>query len=394
MTGAFGFGKRQEDKKSHEIKEASGTCPEKADRYFLLLVIILTVIGTIMIASAGSAYALAQYGDSFHFITKQIIFAAIGFFVMYIMSKMTSAFYAKITPYLYAVTCVFLVLVLIIGVNLNGAKRWIDFGFATFQPSELAKTSIVMIMAWYFCKYESFIENGRGFSSFMRDTLIPFLFIGIFCGLIALEKHLSGIVIIAAIGIAMMFLSGSKIKHLASVGGTGGVGILFFALFTDYTKKRIDSWKNPELYATEGGWQTIQGRMAIGSGGFFGLGLGNSRLKYSYVSEPANDFIFTVTCEELGFVGAFIILAIFALLIWRGFHIALHTDDAFSRLLAMGLTCKVAIQTILNICVVTNVLPNTGIALPFFSYGGTSLIILLAEMGIILSVSRHSKIRK
>lgn len=376
-----------------KIKDKRTKSPE-IDRVFLFIVILLTLIGTVMIASAGSAYAKAQYGDSWHFVSKQIMFAAIGFAVMFVASRPKCDFYFRYAPILYIVTVLLLILVLIIGVNLNGAKRWINLGFATFQPSELAKLSIVMIIAWYFTKNSDAVFKKKGVSRFVADTIIPFGFIGLFCGLVALEKHLSGIVIIGSIGILMMFLSGSRIQNLSLVGGVGFCGVGAFALLTDYTKKRIDIWRNPELYPQDGGWQTIQGKLAIGSGGFFGLGLGNSRLKYSYVAEPANDFIFTVICEETGFVGAMIILLIFSFLIYRGFRIALGCEKMFARLLVLGIISKVAIQVILNIAVVTNVFPNTGIALPFFSYGGTSLIILLAEMGIILSVSRESIIRK
>ena len=398
MDNSYHFGKAtHSEQKAEPVRRITGNVGEKThkiDGFFLLLVIILTVTGTVMIASAGSAYALAQYGDSFHFISRQIMFAAMGFFVLALFSRMSRDTIHKYTTHLYIVTAILLILVLIIGVNLNGAKRWINLGFATFQPSELAKLSIVLMLAKYFTDTEAKTVGKRGFSRFLADTLVPFGYIGLFCALIALEKHLSGIIIIGMIGCSMIFLAGAKIKNLASVGGVGISGVAAFALFTDYTKKRIDIWRNPELYPRDGGWQTIQGRMAIGSGGLWGLGLGNSRLKYSYVSEPANDFIFTVTCEELGFFGALIIIALFALLIYRGYVIALRCEDTFMRLVALGISSKIAIQVILNIAVVTNVFPNTGIALPFFSYGGTSLIILLMEMGIILSVSRLSNIRK
>ncbi|MDY3845345.1 MAG: putative peptidoglycan glycosyltransferase FtsW [Eubacteriales bacterium] len=397
MDHSFHFGIRENKEKrqdqTNDIKskkhKSNGT-----DRIFLITVILLTVIGTVMIASAGSAYAKAQYSNKWHFVSKQIVFAAVGFVMLFVTSRLKSGFYFRYAPHLYIITVILLILVLIIGVNLNGAKRWINLGFATFQPSELAKLSIVMIMSWYFTKNKDTVFKKKGMSRFISDTVIPFGFIGLLCGLVALEKHLSGIVIIGSIGILMMFISGSRVKNLSLVGGIGFSGIGAFALLTDYTKKRIDIWRNPELYPQDGGWQTIQGKLAIGSGGFFGLGLGNSRLKYSYVAEPANDFIFTVICEETGFVGAMIILFIFSVLIYRGFCIALRCKKMFDMLIVLGITSKVAIQVILNIAVVTNVFPNTGIALPFFSYGGTSLIILLAEMGIILSISRESKIRK
>lgn len=401
MNSNFHFGTVRtstgENANTERAGSANQTPPRekpRADRIFLITVVLLTALGSIMIASAGSAYAEAQYGDAFHFISKQIMFAMIGFVAMFVASKIKPSAYCRYAPHLYGFTIILLVLVLIIGVNLNGAKRWLNLGFATFQPSELAKLSIVMILSRYFTLNKDKIYTKKGIDAFLRDTVYPFCYIGIFCGLIALEKHLSAIVIIGSIGVLMMFVAGSRLKHLFGVAGVGVTGVAAFALLTDYTKKRIDIWLNPERYPQEGGWQTIQGKMAIGSGGFFGLGLGNSRLKYSYVAEPANDFIFTVSCEELGFIGATVIVLLFALLVYRGFCIASHQKDMFGKLIAYGISAKVALQVIFNIAVVTNVFPNTGIALPFFSYGGTSLIILLFEMGIILSVSRTSDMRK
>jgi cell division protein FtsW len=209
-----------------------------------------------------------------------------------------------------------------------------------------------------------------------------------------LQKHLSCIIILGAIGVAMIYISGVNPKYLGYFGAVGVAGITYFALFTDYTKERIVVWQNPEAYKLTGGWQTLQGLMAIGSGGLFGLGYGESILKHCYVSEPANDMIFAILCEELGLVGALLAIALFAFLITRGFKIALRSQDTFSRLLASGICIKTAIQLLLNIAVVTNSIPNTGISLPFFSYGGSSLVMLFFEMGIILSISKNAVIQK
>ena len=207
-----------------------------------------------------------------------------------------------------------------------------------------------------------------------------------------LQKHLSGLIILGIIGIGVIFLSGAGLRYLSYFAGVALSGVAALALLTDYTKRRITIWLNPEQFPLEGGWQTLQGMMAIGSGGFFGLGLGQSRLKYCYVSEPANDMIFTIVCEELGFLGALSVLTLFSLFVWRCFYIAKRLQHPYAKLLVQGIGLKVAIQVLLNVAVVTNTIPNTGISLPFFSYGGSSLIMLFAEMGIILSASRYANI--
>ena len=209
-----------------------------------------------------------------------------------------------------------------------------------------------------------------------------------------LQKHLSGLIILGAIGVLVMFLAGTNPKILGALAALGIAGVSALALFTDYTKRRILIWLNPELYPLDGGWQTLQGMMAIGSGGFFGLGLGNSRLKYSYVSEPQNDFIFTITCEELGFLGALVVILLFGAFVFRASTLALRTPDPFARTVGLGLAAKVALQVLLNIAVVTNTIPNTGISLPFFSYGGSSLVMLFMEMGLLLSISKTSHARR
>ena len=212
--------------------------------------------------------------------------------------------------------------------------------------------------------------------------------------LVMLQKHLSCIIILGLIGLSLILMAGINMKYILAFVGAGAVGVTCLALFTDYTKDRIMVWQNPEAYKLTGGWQTLQGLMAIGSGGMFGKGLGAGELKYCYVSEPANDMIFAILCEELGLIGAAAALILFALFVLRGFHIASKCDDTFSRLVCLGITFKIAIQALLNVAVVTNTIPNTGISLPFFSYGGSSLIMICFEVGIMLAISRNARIAK
>ena len=368
--------------------------PKPFDRKLFVLILILVVFGSFMVFSASYAYAEYRYGDSFYFIGRQIIWVIISIALMLFSSQLTPAFYKHLALPLYLVVLVLLGAVLIIGQVGNGAQRWISIGPITIQPSEIAKTSLILILARYFSVFDTkALEIRNKKRMFLYGTLIPFIFIGIICVMVMLQKHLSGIIILGCIGICVMFASGISLRYLGFLCGGAGVGVTCLALLTDYTKKRITTWLNPELYPLEGGWQTLQGLMAIGSGGFFGLGLGNSRLKYSYVSEPANDMIFTILCEELGFLGAAFAILLFVLFIIRGAKIALGQQDTFCRLTAFGITAKVAIQVILNIAVVTNTIPNTGISLPFFSYGGSSMLMVLFEMGILLSISRTLTIR-
>jgi len=366
-----------------------------ADPVMLVIVSVLALFGSIMIFSASYAYAEARYENGYYFIERQLIWLVLGYLVLVGCSRLTTDFYRDIAPLAYGVTVVLLVAVLIAGQIGNGAQRWIKIGPVTIQPSEIAKTTLVMMLARYFYIHrEKALNTLTRKDIFIWGTCIPFCYIGLICVLVMLQKHLSGIIILGCIGVLVTVMSGAGLRYLYYFGGTAVAGVTALALFTDYTKRRITIWLNPEQYPLEGGWQTLQGMMAIGSGGFFGLGLGQSRLKYSYVSEPANDMIFTIVCEELGFLGAMLVVLLFGLFVWRGFTIGLRHRDPFARLTVLGITVKVAIQVLLNIAVVTNTIPNTGISLPFFSYGGSSLIMLFAEMGIICSASRTSTITK
>ena len=359
---------------------------------FLLLCVILSVFGSIMVFSAGMPYAEFRYGDAFFFLKRQVLWVICGFAVMLIASRIKPSFYYTAAPYAYAATLLLLILVLAIGLVGNGAQRWISIGPITIQPSEIAKMTIVMMLAYYFSKYERLALDSK--RTFLYGTLIPCMIMGIPIILVMLQKHLSCIIILGLIGLLVILASGINAKYIAGFTAAGGIGVVCLALFTDYTKDRITVWQNPEQYKLTGGWQTLQGLMAIGSGGAFGLGYGNSVLKYCYVSEPANDMIFAILCEELGFVGAVGTLLLFALLVIRGYKLALAASNVFERLVIFGVCTKIAVQALLNVAVVTNTIPNTGISLPFFSYGGSSLIMLFFEIGMILSFSSNAKILK
>jgi len=367
----------------------------KPDAFLFFTVLLLSLVGTIAIYSAGSPYADFRYGDPWYFLRRQIVFLILGVGILIFASHIPISVIKKASPFSYAISLLLLTAVLIIGSVGNGAKRWLSIGPISFQPSEFAKTALVLILSYYYDKHEKeAFHYASHKQEFIYGTLFPILLLCVPVLLVMLQKHLSCIIILSLIGFLLMLASGIRIKYLLSFAGVGMLGIGALAFFTDYTKERITVWQNPEAYKLTGGWQTLQGLMAIGSGGIFGVGFGKSVLKYCYISEPANDMIFTVICEETGFFGAVFVLFLFGLLVYRGFLIATATEEVFPRLLAFGITAKVAIQVLLNIAVVTNTIPNTGISLPFFSYGGSSLIMLFFEMGLLLSISRKNKTLK
>ena len=380
--------------------------PQKGDRffdkkaphfdiYFMILALLLGFLGSIIVFSAGSAYAEFRYDDNLFFAKRQIAWLFIGIAVMLTASKIKPEVYLFLTPFLYVLTLVLLILVLVIGLSGNGAQRWISIGPLTLQPSEIAKMTVVMMLAYYFhFKGDKHFGDKDPLRIFIYCTLIPCSVMAVPILLIMLQKHLSCIIILGLLGLSVIVASGTNTKYIRFFVIIGIIGVTCLALFTDYTKERILVWQNPEQYKLTGGWQTLQGLMAIGSGGLLGLGLGNSILKYCYVSEPANDMIFAILCEELGFVGAIITLILFALLIIRGYVLCFRVKNSYERLVIFGIVTKIAIQTLLNVAVVTNTIPNTGISLPFFSYGGSSLIMILFEIGIILSFSRTARIVK
>lgn len=364
-----------------------------SDVCLIIAITVLAIFGTLMVFSAGEPYALARYNDGAYFMKRQAVWITIGFICAYVAAHVKPSFYESITAPLYVITLLLLVLVLVVGFVGNGAKRWISIGPFTLQPSEIAKISIVLMLAKYFSVYEKLARDQRNRKNIIvYGTIFPIMLMLIPIVLVMLQKHLSCIIILGLLGLLMIVAGGANLRYIAACGCVGVVGVFSLAVFTDYTKERIMVWRDPEKYKLTGGWQTLQGLMAIGSGGIFGVGYGNSVMKHCYVSEPANDMIFAILCEELGLLGAVGALLVFAFLIFRGYKIALGAHDVFSRLTAFGISTKIAIQVLLNVAVVTNTIPNTGISLPFFSYGGSSLIMIFFEMGILLSISRFSKI--
>lgn len=362
----------------------------RPDPVYLVLFVILLTVGTVMSFSAGSAYAERQYGDSFHFLKEHLLHMAFGAVAMVLIMMIitpTTMRYMSIAMYLAVI--ILLLLVLVKGVTGGGAQRWISvFGIFNFQPSEAAKTALVLLLSLYMSRWEQEINSkGLNKSSFIHGFLVPGLLIGTIIVLVGLEKHFSGIIILGLIGLVMMYFGGTNLLWFASVLPIGGVlGVII--MNTDYARRRIDSWRNRGADALGSDWQSTQGLYAIGTGGLFGVGLGQSRLKYGYVSQPQNDFVFTIVCEELGFFGAAAIMLLFLALIARGFVLAARASDKFCSLVIFGLSFKLALQVIFNIGVVSGWLPNTGIALPYFSTGGTATIMQMLEAGIVLGLSQ------
>ncbi len=364
----------------------------KMDISFFALVCILLTTGLLMLFSASYAYALAYMGNSYHFILRQLFFAVFGFILMLGFSKINYHVYRKFAWIVYIITTILLIVLLILPPMVPGTsqKRWLVLGPINFQPSEIAKFAIVLLFAHLISKNYRAMQTAK-FSIFILGGLLLMT-----CGLVVVETHLSATILIFSIGACLMIVGGLKGRYMAAGAalGVGGVGLLVGTGIVGYGSDRFKYWLDPWADAKGKGYQTIQSLLAIGSGGVLGRGFGLSRQKYLWVPEPHNDFIFAIVCEELGLIGAMIIIILFCALIWRGFVIAMRAPDKFGALMAVGLTFQVGLQAILNILVVTNTVPNTGISLPFFSYGGTALVLLLAQMGIVLSVSRASNVEK
>ncbi len=369
------------------------SAPEKPRRQsmdagFFTLALILLAMGVVMALS--SSYARAYYdpgkvtgGNGAYYFLRQLIFALLGVGAMLLASRLPMSFYRRYTFHFLGLTLVLLMLVPIIGVKANGSRRWLGVGGLTLQPSELAKLAVILSFSLLICRFQGKMRS-------FKYGILPFLTIlGIMIGLLILEPHFSASIILIAIGGVMMFLGGVGLGwFIAALGGvTTALAVLL--TFFPYASSRISTWRDPFSDPSDRGYQIVQSLYSIGSGGLSGLGLGGSRQKFLYLPEEHNDFIFSVACEELGFIGAALILALFALLILRGYWIALHQRDRFNFLTCAGISTLLAIQVFLNVAVVTNLVPCTGISLPLFSYGGTALLIQLFEMGIILSASRE-----
>ena len=357
------------------------------DLPFLVLVLTLVAFGLVMLYSASSAVAMYRRGDAYAYIRPQLLYAALGLGAMWAASRVDYHLYHKLAWPLLGISLLLLVAVLFMP-EYNGCKRWLVLpGLGTLQPSEIAKCAVVLVFAHIISLNQNRMQ---GFAV----GVLPFvLVLGTVAALMLLEPHLSGTVLILGIGAVLMFVGGTGLKWflLAGAGGAGAIGAAVVAMpdLVPYAASRLSSWIDPFADPLGDGHQTIQSLYAIGSGGAAGLGLGNSRQKHLFVPEPQNDFIFSIVCEELGLIGAGIVLILFALLVMRGYWIAIHARDRFGALLVVGITTLTAVQVFLNISVVTNLIPNTGISLPFFSYGGTALMIQLGEMGMVLSISRQ-----
>ena len=369
------------------------SAPEKPRRQsmdagFFTLALILLAMGVVMVLS--SSYARAYYdpgsitgGNGAYYFLRQLIFALLGVGAMLLASRLPMSFYRRYTFHFLGLTLVLLMLVPIIGVKANGSRRWLGVGGLTLQPSELAKLAVILSFSLLTCRFQGKMRS-------FRYGILPFLAIlGIIIGLLILEPHFSASIIIIVIGGVMMFLGGVGLGWFIAALGSVFAAVAVLLTFFPYASSRISTWLDPFSDPSDQGYQIVQSLYSIGSGGLSGLGLGGSRQKFLYLPEEHNDFIFSVACEELGFIGAALILVLFAALILRGYWIALHQRDRFNFLTCAGISTLLAIQVFLNVAVVTNLVPCTGISLPLFSYGGTALLIQLFEMGIILSASRE-----
>ena len=370
------------------------------DMQFFVLLMIILIIGLATLYSASHVYAFNyEDGDSFFYIRKQLLWAAIGLVGMLIVSTIDYHVLHRFAWILWLVSIVFLLLTLVMP-SKTGIRRWLHLGPLSFQPSEIAKFALVLLFAHLISL------NHKRMKKFTTGFLPLMMLLGITCALVVVEPHLSGTMLIVLLGAAMMYIGGVRTGYLVGVGLAGVAVVLVMVMVLGYEKDRIDVWLHPlESFANEivfedgisgrdHAWQTVQSLYAIGSGGLLGQGPGNSRQKHLFLPEPQNDFIFSIFCEEMGLVGAVIVLLLFAWLVWRGMRIALRAPDKFGCMLALGLTLQIGIQVAINVAVVSNLMPNTGISLPFFSYGGTSILMLMLQMGVVLSISRQSRIEK
>ncbi len=358
---------------------------ERVDTLFLVLLILLLVVGLTMLYSAS--YAQSQYDTGYtvstRYLQKQGACAIVGLIAMMVISRIPPDFWWKMAWPLYGVSIGLLLCVLLFGESVNGARRWINIAGLQFQPSEIAKFTMIVLFARLTKGFGSSAREFRygvlGFGGALLGILVP----------LALEKHLSAIMLMGMVAVVMMFIAGTHPKWLFAGGGVAAAFVALYVSFMGYAGDRVTAWLHPEKDPKDTGYQILQSLYAIGSGGVFGLGFGKSKQKYLYLPFQYNDYIFAVICEEVGIVGAVLIIALFAALILRGYWIALRASDRFATVLTAGIVTLIAVQTILNLGVVTNLLPSTGVALPFFSYGGTALAVNLGEMGIVLSVSRY-----
>ncbi len=367
------------------------------DMPFFILLLVVLAVGLVCLFSASFAYSYYRNGgDSYYYIKRQLIYAVIGIIIMIGVSFIDYHVLRRFAVPIMLGSWGLLGLVMLLP-EIQNVHRWIRLGPISIQPSEIAKFAIILLFAHLISR------NPEGIKSLKKGFLPLLGVLGFTAVLILIEPHLSGTILLLMIGLVMLFIGGARLPHLGTIVGIGAVGVLVMVVFLGYEQDRIDVWMDPigvytsdivyesGLTGRDVAWQTVQSLFAIGSGGLMGEGLGNSRQKHSFLPEPQNDFIFAIVCEELGFIGAVLIILLFAALVWRGFVIGMRAPDKFGSMLAIGLIAQIGMQVVFNLAVITNSFPNTGISLPFFSYGGSSLLMLLAQMGVLLSVSRQTK---
>lgn len=356
------------------------------DFWIFMTVLILLSLGSIMVFSSSAAYAYNKYGDAYFFLKKQLMWVAVSIAAMVIVMNIDYRKLGKWSPVFLVASLVLLMLVLIPGIGTvrNNARRWIEFGGQSLQPSEIAKISVILFFAYSLSKRKGQLQ------SFFKG-LVPYLIvIGIFAALLLKEPHLSGTMVIAGTAVVILFCGGAKIKHFVLMAIPAVAGVTALILTSEERMNRVVSFIDPFKDPKGDGWQVIQSLYAIGSGGLFGRGIGRSLQKFLYLPEPYNDFILAVLAEELGFLGVLVVMLLFLILIWRGIKVAMTAHDTFGSLTAIGITALIAIQFIINVAVVTSSMPVTGMPLPFFSYGGTSLLFLMCDVGILLNISRYA----
>ena len=370
-------------------KEDRRNTDGEMDKPFLALTLLLLALGLAALYSASSAQSAYDtgYAITTRYLQKQAVCAALGLGAMYGFSRVPARVWYRLAWPGYILSIVLLLSVLAVGQQVNGARRWINIMGLQFQPSEVAKFTLILLLSKLTKDYRENASQFRygvlGFGMAILGILVP----------LALEKHLSAIMLLGMVAVVMMYIAGTNPKWLILGIGGAVLFLLVYIRLMGYAGDRVTAWRDPELDPGDTGYQILQSLYAIGSGGVFGLGFGKSRQKYLYLPFQYNDYIFAIVCEELGLVGACGIILLFALLIIRGYRIARQAPDRFSTALGAGLVTLIAVQTVLNLCVVTNLLPSTGIALPFFSYGGTALAVNLGEMGIVLNISRSGNKR-
>ncbi|HOK43724.1 MAG TPA: putative lipid II flippase FtsW [Thermoclostridium caenicola] len=356
------------------------------DFWLLFAVIALTAIGIVMVFSASSYYAAFTVNNKYHYLIRQLLWSGVGLVLMFVVSNIDYRRLALLSPILMLVSIVLLILVAIPGIGSvsNNARRWFNLGFTTFQPSELMKLSLIMFLSFSLAK-----NHGR--LRFFFSGLVPYLLIvGFVDFLLLLEPHYSCAILITAVAAVILFCAGARLLHFFAIGGPALAAAAYLIYSSEYRWKRFVSFLDPFSDPQGAGYQVVNSLYAIASGSIFGRGLGKSLQKYLYIPEPQNDFIFSIVAEELGFVGAFTVIAFFLLLIWRGIRISMNAPDMMGSLMAIGLTSLIAIESIVNIAVVTATIPVTGMPLPFISYGGTSMLFHLVGMGILLNISRNN----